>query len=121
MGGSSANRLTDADDGLDGDTLGDAGGGETQVIQTTNLPSQTPAGTVSGTFSGSGTLSGSITGGGGATGGSFAPWLNSGSTNVNVSGSISASFTGTPFAGQNSTAMGIVQPTIICNYILRVI
>jgi microcystin-dependent protein len=38
MGGSSANRLTDADDGLDGDALGATGGGETQTLVEANVP-----------------------------------------------------------------------------------
>ena len=47
MGGSSANRLTDANDGVDRDTLGNSGGGETQVLVTANLRAYTPAGSIS--------------------------------------------------------------------------
>jgi microcystin-dependent protein len=124
MGGSSANRLTDADDGLNGDTLGDTGGGETQTLVTANLPAYTPAGT-------NGTSS--VTTGGGLS----VPTTNGSVGNTNAAGggaksvpdtsttwgsttSLTAAaqtFTGTAQGG-TSTAFGIVQPTIILNYII---
>jgi microcystin-dependent protein len=120
MGGSSANRLTNADDGLNGDTLGATGGGETQVLVTGNLPAYTPSGTV-----GLGTLAGSLATNyvgtwnganndmqGGNVGGSFR------ASTVNFSGA--PSFTGTAQGG-TSTAFGVVQPTIVLTYLLRVI
>jgi microcystin-dependent protein len=121
MGGSSANRLTDADDGLNGDTLGDTGGGETQSLVTANHAAYTPAGSVSITsinhatrFAGAGgsndvnTLSHGLTGG----------TLTNPDGIAFVSGS--ATFTGTPEGG-TSQAFGIVQPTIIANKLLRII
>lgn len=39
MGGSSANRLTGASGGVNGDTFGAAGGAETHTLQTTEIPS----------------------------------------------------------------------------------
>ncbi len=45
MGGVSANRLTNQSGGLDGDTLGAAGGAETHVLQTSEIPSHTHTGT----------------------------------------------------------------------------
>jgi len=118
MGGSSANRLTDANDGLDGDTLGDTGGGETQTLATANLPAYTPAGSVSnGTITLSGNVASAELGGsadrvavGGAPGGAWAGQLG-------VSQATS-SFTGTAQGG-TSTAFGVVQPTIILNYIIK--
>jgi microcystin-dependent protein len=120
MGGSSANRLTNADDGLNGDTLGATGGGETQVLVTGNLPAYTPSGTV-----GLGTLAGSLATNyvgtwnganndmqGGNVGGSFR------ASTVNFSGA--PTFTGTAQGG-TSTAFGVVQPTIVLTYLLRVI
>jgi microcystin-dependent protein len=117
MGGSSANRLTDADDGLNGDTLGDTGGGETQVLVTGNLPAYTPSGSVSTTQTNTAAAalqqpqqSGATVGVGGATsGGSF-----------EQPPSFSSTFTGVAQGG-TSTAFGIVQPTIILNKILRII
>lgn len=122
MGGTSANRLTDADDGLNGDTLGDTGGGETQSLATANLPAQTPSGTVSITAINHATRFSTLSGSNdvntlahGNTGGT----LTSPDGVAFVSGT--ASFTGTAFAGQTSTAFGIVQPTIIANKLLRII
>lgn len=110
MGGTSANRLTDADDGLNGDTLGDTGGGETQTLATANLPAYTPSGTIG--FSG-GEYGGNVAGGG----------LVSSGVEFNVvrgSELIYGTFTGTAQGG-TSTAFGVVQPTIILNKLLRVI
>lgn len=45
MGGTSANRLTVAGSGLDGDVQGNTGGAETATLVTANLPPYTPAGT----------------------------------------------------------------------------
>jgi len=109
MGGSSANRLTDADDGLDGDTLGDTGGGETQTLVTGNLPPYTPAGTIGG----NGTKVGNYT-------------ISAGGTQLQDTTGTSAALVNTPtFSGTaqggTSTAFGIIQPTIILNKLLRII
>jgi microcystin-dependent protein len=118
MGGiSSKNRLTNANDGLDGDTLGATGGGETQTLVTANLPAYTPAGTVSRP---------TIT----VTNGSNVLRVIAGVNQVSGAGvlantsNITAAldsdpvFTGTAQGG-TSTAFGVVQPTIILNYIIR--
>lgn len=120
MGGSSANRLTDADDGLNGDTLGDTGGGETQSLATANLPAYIPEGSIAnGTITLSGNTATSAIGGasnrvavGEAPGGTL-----SGIIGVSQA---TTTFTGTAQGG-TSTAFGVVQPTIVGNYILRVI
>jgi len=111
MGGSSANRLTDANDGLNGDTLGDTGGGETQVLVTANLPAYTPSGTIAvGEISNVGIqIPGNLSSNGTA-------WEVYNSTDVTPT----ATFTGVPQGG-TSTAFGVVQPTIVGNYILRII
>lgn len=121
MGGTSANRLTNADDGLNGDTFGATGGGETQTLVTGNLPAYTPSGSI-----GMGTLSANIAcrnfqipGGGGAnqnvTDLSGNPGDNTAEA-VNFAGTMA--FTGDAQGG-TSTAFGIVQPTIILNFIVR--
>jgi len=123
MGGTSANRLTDADDGLNGDTLGDTGGGETQTLVTGNLPAYTPAGSVSVSGGVATGLKSSI----GYTSGGSALDLaqptgavnNGGATTWPLSGS-SGSFTGTAQGG-TSTAFGVIQPTIILNKLIRII
>jgi microcystin-dependent protein len=88
MGGSSANRLTDQTDGLDGDTLGDTGGTETQAY------------TQQGTFtSGTGSSFSQV------QNGSFGSFANSSHTH-------NTTISGTTVAGNN------VQPTIIFNKII---
>lgn len=111
MGGSSANRLTDADDGLNGDTLGDTGGGETQTLATANLPAYTPAGSIVTTIPG-GEVSYNTAPGAGSN-----VWATTGGP---ASTALTSNFTGTAQGG-TSTAFGIVQPTIILNKILRII
>lgn len=114
MGGSSANRLTNADDGLNGDTLGATGGGETQVLVTGNLPAYTPAGTITNgaiTITGAGALANANTSGGGA---------NAGTTAALSASQATSTFAGTAQGG-TSTAFGVVQPTIILAKILRII
>jgi microcystin-dependent protein len=120
MGGSSANRLTNADDGLNGDTLGATGGGETQTLATANLPAYTPAGSVSTSVSSTNTALNSVVNGGSTAFGT----VNSSAGTSNMASplgiSLSSSFTGTAQGG-TSTAFGVVQPTIILNKILRII
>jgi microcystin-dependent protein len=116
MGGSSANRLTDANDGLDGDTLGDTGGGETQTLATSNLPAYTPTGSISVTTNQGNPASPIYAGSGGTN-----PF---GGVASNAYGgiptTISATFAGAAQGG-TSTAFGIVQPTIVANKLLRII
>lgn len=115
MGGSSANRLTNADDGLNGDTLGATGGGETQTLVTGNLPAYTPSGTVTTTASVSGypvisNTTGPLGYGGTSNGGNLGASLQT----------YSSTFTGSAQGG-TSTAFGVIQPTIILSKIMRVI
>lgn len=119
MGGSSANRLTNADNGVDGDTLGATGGIETKTLATANLPAYTPAGTNSG-----GAASFTF-----QTQTNYQSGSNAGAINniaANGFGSPSGTtftqptFAGTPQGG-SSTPFGVVQPTIIANILLRII
>lgn len=119
MGGSSANRLTNADNGVDGDTLGATGGIETKTLATANLPAYTPAGTNSG-----GAASFTF-----QTQTNYQSGSNAGAINniaANGLGSPSGTtftqptFAGTPQGG-SSTPFGVVQPTIIANILLRII
>jgi microcystin-dependent protein len=114
MGSSSANRLTNADDGLNGDTLGATGGGETQTLVTGNLPAYTPSGSVSSSVSG-GVYGGTVGGGASIGTGGATPTVQGNSAIV-----VTSSFTGTAQGG-TSTAFGIIQPTIILNKIMRII
>jgi microcystin-dependent protein len=107
----------------DGSTLGAKGGGQSSGLVTANLPAQTPSGTISVsngaiTINGQSQLicsgSGSGVGGGGAFGVSGAPLSASQATTT-------ATFTGTPFAGQNGSSFTNMQPTIALNKIMRVL
>ena len=107
----------------DGSTLGAKGGAQSSVLSTANLPPYTPSGTIAvsnGAITGtannvilSGT-SGSGVGGGGAFG-------VGGNASLSISqGTTTASFGGTPQGG-TSVAFSNMQPTIACNYIMRVL
>ncbi|MEH2534422.1 microcystin-dependent protein [Bradyrhizobium sp. AZCC 1588] len=119
MGGSSANRLTNADDGLNGDTLGATGGGETQTLATANLPAYTPSGSVA--ITSINQITRDFTG----VGSPDINTLSTGTSGITRTNGLpfsggTATFTGTAQGG-TSTAFGIVQPTIVCNYIMRII
>jgi len=109
-------RLTTAKVGVDGGTMGATGGG-TQTLVLANLPAYTPAGTIT---------NGAITLTGGTVGGTSAGGTTGGSQNTPISaGNIGATqaastFTGTAQGG-TSTPVNVAQPTIICNYIIRII
>lgn len=115
----SASRLTSTYFG-DSTTMGTAGGSQSSTLSTTNLPPYTPSGSVSTTLTTTTTQVGS-----GAVGGSasFAT-NNSTSSTANMASplgaTLSSTFTGTAQGGA-STAFTNVQPTIICNYIIRII
>lgn len=117
---SSASRLTSTYFGGNSTTLGAVGGGESDTLVTANLPAYTPAGaigaiTINGFTPGSGGL-GSF----GVTVGGSGPvlGLNAGA-NVTLSGA-SSGFAGTAQGG-TSTPIRTVQPTIVSNYIIRII
>ncbi|UPJ40017.1 hypothetical protein IVB40_22085 [Bradyrhizobium sp. 40] len=120
---SGATVITSASMTPDGATLGATGGGQSGALATTNLPAQTPSGTISVsngaiTINGQSQLicsgSGSGVGGGGAFGVSGSPLSASQATTT-------ASFNGTAFSGQNATAFTNMQPTIALNKIMRVL
>lgn len=91
MGGSSANRLTNASGGLNGDTLGATGGAETHTLTTAEMPAHTHAGVAT-------------------MGGNTVP--NGAVRPVPVAGSTGS--TGGDGAHNN------VQPTIILNKIIKI-
>jgi microcystin-dependent protein len=116
MGGSSANRLTNASGGLDGDTLGATGGAETHTLTEAQLPAHTHTATVTdpGHFHTTSTQvrGTSTTNQFGGTGQGIAPITPS--TDTATTGiTVSNANTGSGSAHNN------VQPTIILNYIIR--
>lgn len=92
MGGSSANRLTGASGGINGDTFGAAGGAETHTLQTTEIPSHNHS---IDTYS--------------SAGGGFIPAANA------SSGLVSRTTGNTGGGGAHNN----VQPTIILNKIIK--
>jgi microcystin-dependent protein len=112
-----ATRLTSAGGGIDGATLGAVGGAQSGTILTANLPPYTPNGTIT---------DGPISITGGTLGGtSISPQSGSATNVVTGPATIFATQSGSIFSGAaqggSSAAFKLVQPTIICNYILRII
>lgn len=114
----SATRLTSTYFAGDSTALGAVGGGESKTLLTANLPAYTPAGTnATSTSAVSNIIQGSIISSSNA--GGAANQLNAGATSSAIT--INAqTFTGAAQGG-TSTPFRTVQPTIICNYIMRVI
>jgi microcystin-dependent protein len=112
-----ATRLTIGGSGVDGGTLGAIGGTQNGTILTANLPPYTPAGTIA---------DGPITITGGTLGGTSVAPQSGTATNVAtnpatiVATQSGSTFTGIPQGG-TSSAFKLVQPTIVCNYIMRII
>ncbi len=114
-----ATRLTTAGGGVDGATLGAANSGNNQnvALVTANLPAYTPAGNIT---------NGAITvNANGSVVSNGTQWSAPGTGNFaqfNATATASqapSTFIGAPQGG-TSAAFKIVQPTIVCNYIMRV-
>lgn len=122
MGGSSANRLTDQTDGLNGDTLGDTGGAETTTIAQANLPnvslsSGSLSATSETTVSTGGTKYwGTTTAGWGSDGGGLSGPVNG--TAASLTATTTTTISGTVPLGGSGTAVNNVQPTIVLNKII---
>jgi microcystin-dependent protein len=115
----SAGRLTDATSGF-GDTLGEAGGTQTHTLTASEIPSITSSGSNSITVAGP--LSGSLFGN---MAGVAQPAYSTGTAN-NFNSTNTAQFSGSNSIAVTSNntsgaAHSNVQPTIVCNYIIRII
>jgi microcystin-dependent protein len=115
-----ATRLTSTYFGGDSTAMGAAGGSQSDTLITANLPPYTPAGTIAngaitvvpthgGAFVGTTNNNGPLVGGGNLG-------YNDGATATQAA----STFTGTAQGG-TSTPIRTVQPTIVCNYIIRII
>lgn len=117
MGGTSANRLTDQTNGLDGDTLGDTGGAETHTLTTAQMPAHTHTGTTSSdgahTHTTTAVPSTSVAAASGGTTG--AP---SAATSITSSSNGAHTHTFTTASSGSDGAFNIVQPTIVLNKII---
>jgi len=104
MGGTSADRLTNQTDGIDGDTLGAIGGAETHILTESQLAQHSHS--ISGTYRRDE---------GSSPGGYFPRGSARGTSGVDIDGflDITADNVGSDEAHNN------VQPTIILNYIIK--
>lgn len=138
MGGSAANRLTTGGSGVDGATLGAAGGAQTHTLSEAQMPAHGHTGTAasngSHTHTGSANTAGdhthTYTGvSGGDTGPNPIPGANAGSSNTGSAGSHSHTLTiNADGAHTHSVTVGDTgggsahnntQPTIVLNHIIR--
>jgi len=116
MGGVASSQLNTTYFGAtDPNSIGAAGGSQSRVLLSANLPPYTPVGTVAGTVSYANPLV-TIVGGGSQqfTGGGASLFGN-----ITGPSYISATFTGTAQGG-TSTAFSIIQPTKTSNYIIKI-
>lgn len=116
MGGSSANRLTDLTNGVNGDTLGDTGGLESATLLQANLPNVTLTTTIA---AGQGSHVHTIADPSQSAvfaGGGFGGWIPNVQT---TSAATLPAMTGTTPTGGSGTAVNVVQPTIVLNKIIK--
>jgi len=113
MGGSAVGRLTISYFGTNASTLGATGGGESHILTTSEMPSHNHGVTDPGhTHSSNAAQSSATSGGGGSN--LFQPPSTSATINSATTG-ISINNAG------GGGAHNIVQPTIVCNYIMRIV
>jgi len=121
MGGTPSSRLTVQYFAQDPNSTGGGGGNQTAFLQTNNLPSQIPSGTVTGTASVTSTTTFTFNAGNVNVGAGANPIPIPGSNIAAVSnGNITAAFAGTPFAGQTATPFAILPPMRTTNFIIKV-
>jgi microcystin-dependent protein len=117
MGGSAAGRLTSGGSGVAGTTLGATGGAEAVTLSVAQLPVIAPAGSVSAPV-----ITTKLRSGSAPNAGAWNIALDGGGevgTNTTIAAASAPTFTGTPFGSGNSHSN--VQPTIMVNYVLRVL
>jgi len=114
----SATRLTTSYFGGFSTVMGATGGGESFTLVTANLPPYAPSGSVSVNSSNSDVLRGNPTNWANGTGGAFAAFNVGAVLNQQITstGSLNGSA-----QGGTSTPLRTVQPTMVCNKIMRII
>lgn len=120
MGGTPANRVTAAGSGIDAANISASGGTETVTVVTPNLPAYTPSGAIS-------QVTGTANMQGGNVGSSVAnvAFYGQNTSAVNALGPLpltlsAQSFTGNAQGG-SSTPVRNMQPTLVGNYIMRIL
>jgi microcystin-dependent protein len=119
MGGSSANRLTGLTNGIDGDTLGATGGEEAHTLTQAQLPNVTLTTTIA---AGQGSHTHALNNGGVVlTGTSAAGSAVEGSfyAGTSIANATLPEMGGTTPTGGSGTALNVIQPTLILNYIIK--
>lgn len=128
LGGTAANRLTTAGSGVDGATLGAAGGTETHTLTTPELPIHTHAPTDPGhthTFTGVAhphtfPASGFAPVQGGTGSNSYTSTATTATSSTTATGTNAPNTTGITIANAGSgTAHSVTQPTIVFNTIIK--
>lgn len=118
--GTSANRLTNLTNGVNGDTLGGSGGLESFTLATTNIPAHTH--TFSATTASNGAHTHTEEGIQNNTTANAGPErtiVSNDTNNTSSSGSHTHTVSGTSDSTGSTTALGHIQPTIILNYIIK--
>lgn len=128
MGGTSANRLTDQTGGIDGDTLGDTGGSETNTLTTAQLPAHAhAAGTLATSSAGAQSilielLTGTAPNANATAGNAAAQGTGAlGTDTAGIATSVSNhthDITGSTANAGSGAAHNILPPGIVCNYII---
>jgi microcystin-dependent protein len=126
LSGSAAGRITTAGSGVDGSTLGSAGGAQNKTIDQTNLPNVTLTTTIASgqgshthtaSANGSAYFDGSNQSGRGYNVGGF----QGGTLAITNTAATLPAMTGTTPLGGSGTALTIVPPIIVMNAFLRII
>ena len=116
---SAQNLLTPTFFGADSTQLGSIGGAQDRILSTANLPPYTPQGSNAVNLTAAIPFTFEVSFNPNSGGGNqYYTSLGGSSANLGVSGSVT--FTGTPQGG-TSTPFATVQPTITCNYIIRIL
>jgi microcystin-dependent protein len=119
MGGSSANRLTGLTNGIDGDTLGATGGEEAHTLTQAQLPNVNLTTTIA---AGQGSHTHALDSGGAVMTSTVAAGAGTTGANYGVSSVANATLpemSGTTPTGGSGTALNVIQPTLILNYIIK--
>lgn len=105
-----------------GNTLGAKGGSQSSTLSTANLPPYTPSGSISANGSWVDTVSQLSYPGGSGSGAQVSqpPGAINNEGNESITVAVSASFAGDAQGGA-SAPFSKLQPTILCNYIIRII